>query len=145
MFDNRTNPHEVVLLGVVSFLVDLFVFSFFVVVILVIIVSGVLGVVASGCRCLEGWCRRCWRRWPSCEGQGFCQRGGRWQPFLWDVLQVYYILHSDGREIRRNFLDYHWVDRDLPGLRGVAGVDAGSLESANHLQEKCQLSWISKR
>jgi hypothetical protein len=36
-----------------------FVSTFFVVVILVIVVSGVVGVVASGCRCLEGWCRRC--------------------------------------------------------------------------------------
>ena len=56
MFDNRTKPHEVVLLGVVSFLVDVFVSTFFVVIILVIVVSGVVGVVASGCRCLEGWC-----------------------------------------------------------------------------------------
>jgi hypothetical protein len=56
MFDNRTKPHEVVLLGVVSFLVDVFVSTFFVVVILVIVVSGVVRVVASGCRCLEGWC-----------------------------------------------------------------------------------------
>jgi hypothetical protein len=38
MFDNWTNPHEVVLLGVVSFLVDVNVFSIvFVVVILVIV------------------------------------------------------------------------------------------------------------
>jgi hypothetical protein len=60
MFDNRTKPHEVVLLGVVSFLVDVSVFSIiFVVVILVITVSGVVGVVASRCMCLEGWCRRC--------------------------------------------------------------------------------------
>jgi hypothetical protein len=49
MFDNRTKPHEVVLLGVVSFLIDVFVFSIvFVVVILVIVVSGVVGVVAPG-------------------------------------------------------------------------------------------------
>jgi hypothetical protein len=59
MFDNRTEPHEVVLLGVVSFLVDVFVSTFFVVVILVIVISGVVEVVASGCMCLEGWCRRC--------------------------------------------------------------------------------------
>jgi hypothetical protein len=59
MFDNRTKPQEVVLLGVVSFLVDVFISTFFVVDILVIVVSGVVGVVASGCRCLEGWCRRC--------------------------------------------------------------------------------------
>jgi hypothetical protein len=59
MFDNRPKPYEVVLLGVVGFLVDVFVSTFFVVVILVIVVSGVVGVVASGCRCLEGWCRRC--------------------------------------------------------------------------------------
>jgi hypothetical protein len=59
MFDNRTKPHEVVLLGVVSFLIDVFVFSIvFVVVILAIAVSGVVGVVASRCRCLEGWGRR---------------------------------------------------------------------------------------
>jgi hypothetical protein len=38
MFDNRTKPHEVVLLGVVSFLVDVFVSTFFVVVILVIVI-----------------------------------------------------------------------------------------------------------
>jgi hypothetical protein len=57
MFDNWTNPHEVVLLGVVSFLVDVLILSIVVVVILVIAVSGVVGVVASGCRCLEGWCR----------------------------------------------------------------------------------------
>ena len=59
MFDNRTKPHEVVLLGVVSFLVDVSVFSIVFVVILVIAVSGVVGVVASRCRCLEGWCRLC--------------------------------------------------------------------------------------
>jgi hypothetical protein len=59
MFDNRTKPHEVVLLGVVSFLVDVFISTFFVVVILIIVISGVVRVVASRCRCLEGWCRRC--------------------------------------------------------------------------------------
>jgi hypothetical protein len=59
MFDNRTKPHEVVLLGVVSFLVDVFVSSFIVVVILVIVVPIVVGVVTFGCRCLDGWCRRC--------------------------------------------------------------------------------------
>ena len=59
MFDNWIKPHEVVLLGVVSFLVDVFVSSFVVVVILVIVVPRVVGVVASGCRCLDGWCRRC--------------------------------------------------------------------------------------
>jgi hypothetical protein len=48
MFDNRTKPHEVVLLCVVSFLVDVFVSTFFVIVILIIVVSGVVGVVASG-------------------------------------------------------------------------------------------------
>jgi hypothetical protein len=57
MFDNWTNPHEVVLLGVVSFLVDVLILSIVVVVvILVIAVSGVVGIVASRCRCLEGWC-----------------------------------------------------------------------------------------
>ena len=59
MFDNWTKPHEVVLLGVVSFLMDVFVSTFFVIVILVIVVSEVVRVVASGCRCLEGWCRQC--------------------------------------------------------------------------------------
>jgi hypothetical protein len=58
MFDNRTKPHEVVLLGVVSFLVNVFVSTFFVIVILVNVVSGVIGVIASRCWCLEGWCRR---------------------------------------------------------------------------------------
>jgi hypothetical protein len=56
MFDNRTKPQEVVLLGVVGFLVDVFVSTFVVIIILVIFVSGVVGVIASGCRCLEGWC-----------------------------------------------------------------------------------------
>jgi hypothetical protein len=37
----------------------MFVSTFFVIVILVIVVSRVVGFVASGCRCLEGWCRRC--------------------------------------------------------------------------------------
>jgi hypothetical protein len=59
MFDNWIKPHEVVLLGVVGFLVDVFVSSFVVVVILVIIVPRVVGVVASRCSCLDGWCRRC--------------------------------------------------------------------------------------
>jgi hypothetical protein len=44
MFDNWTNPHEVVLLGIVSFLVDVLILSIVViVVILVIAVSGVVG------------------------------------------------------------------------------------------------------
>jgi hypothetical protein len=46
------------------------------------------------------------------------------------------MLHSNAREIHWNFLYYHWVDRDLPWQRGVAGVDPGSLKGMNHLQEK---------
>jgi hypothetical protein len=46
------------------------------------------------------------------------------------------MLHSNAREIHWNFLYYHWVDRDLPWRRGVAGVDPGSLKGTNHLQEK---------
>jgi hypothetical protein len=59
MFDNRTKPHEVVLLGVVGFLVDMFLFVLVVVVILIIVVPRVVWVVASGCRSLNGWCRWC--------------------------------------------------------------------------------------
>jgi hypothetical protein len=50
------------------------------------------------------------------------------------------MLHLNAREVHQNFLYYHWVDRDLPWWRGVAGVNPGGLESTNHLQEKCQLS-----
>jgi hypothetical protein len=46
------------------------------------------------------------------------------------------MLHSNAREVHRNFLYYHWVDRDLPGRRGVAGVNRGGLKGTNHLQEK---------
>jgi hypothetical protein len=44
MFDNRTKPHEVVLLGVVGFLVDVFLLSF----VVVIIVLGSLGSLPPG-------------------------------------------------------------------------------------------------
>jgi hypothetical protein len=44
MFDNRTKPHEVVLLGVVGFLVDVFLLSF----VVVIIVPESLGSLPPG-------------------------------------------------------------------------------------------------
>jgi hypothetical protein len=50
------------------------------------------------------------------------------------------MLHSNAREIYRNFLNYHWVDRNLLRRRGVVGVNSGGLKGMNHLQEKCQLS-----
>jgi hypothetical protein len=46
------------------------------------------------------------------------------------------MLHSNAKEIHRNFLNYHWVDRNLPWWRGVVGVDSGGLKGTNHLQEK---------
>jgi hypothetical protein len=46
------------------------------------------------------------------------------------------MLHSNAREIHQNFLNYHWVDMNLPWWRGVVGVDSGGLKSMNHLQEK---------
>jgi hypothetical protein len=60
--------------------------------------------------------------------------------FLRVVLEDDSMLYSNAREIHRNFLYYHWVDRDLPWRRDVVGVDPGSLKSTNHLEEKCQLS-----
>jgi hypothetical protein len=59
MFDDRPKPHEVVLLGVVGLLVDMFLVIFVVVVILIIIVPRVVWIVTSRCRSLNGWCRRC--------------------------------------------------------------------------------------
>jgi hypothetical protein len=59
MLDDRLKPHEVVLLGVVGLLVDLFLFVLVIVVILIIVVPKVVWVVASGCRSLNGWWRRC--------------------------------------------------------------------------------------
>jgi hypothetical protein len=60
MFGDRPKPHEVVLLGIVGLFVDLFFFVLAVVVILLtIVVPRVVWVVASGCRSLNGWCRRC--------------------------------------------------------------------------------------
>jgi hypothetical protein len=49
MFSDRPKPQEVVLLGIVGLLVD----------VILIIVSRVVWVVVSGCRSLNGWCRRC--------------------------------------------------------------------------------------
>jgi hypothetical protein len=33
----------------------------------------------------------------------------------------------------REFLDYHWVDRNLPWRRDIVGVDPSGLNSTNHL------------
>jgi hypothetical protein len=46
------------------------------------------------------------------------------------------MLHSNVREIHRNFLYYHLVDRNLSWRRGVAGVNPSGLEGTKHLQEK---------
>jgi hypothetical protein len=46
------------------------------------------------------------------------------------------MLHSNAREIHRNFLHYNWVDRSLPWRRGVVGVDSSGLKGTKHLQEK---------
>jgi hypothetical protein len=46
------------------------------------------------------------------------------------------VLHTKAREIHRDFLDYHWVDRSLPWRRDVVGVDSGGLDCTHHLQEK---------
>jgi hypothetical protein len=43
MFGDRIKPHEVVLLGIVGFLVDLFLFVLVVVVILIIVIPRVVG------------------------------------------------------------------------------------------------------
>jgi hypothetical protein len=57
MFDDRPKPHEVVLLGVVGFFVDMFLFIL--IVVILVIIPRVVWVVASGCRSLNSWCRRC--------------------------------------------------------------------------------------
>jgi hypothetical protein len=59
MFGDRPKHHEVVLLGVVGLLIDLFLFVLVVIIILIIFVPRVVWVIASGCRSLNGWCRRC--------------------------------------------------------------------------------------
>jgi hypothetical protein len=53
MFGDRPKPHEVVLLGIVGLLFDVFLIIFVVVVILIII-SRVVWVAASGCKSLNG-------------------------------------------------------------------------------------------
>jgi hypothetical protein len=58
MFGDRPKPHEVVLLNTVGFFVDVLLVIFFVVVIFIII-PRVVWVVASRCRSLSCWCRRC--------------------------------------------------------------------------------------
>jgi hypothetical protein len=51
------------------------------------------------------------------------------------------------REIHRDFLDYHWVDRNLPWRRDVVSVSLGGLDCTNHLQEKMstQLNFKEER
>jgi hypothetical protein len=58
VFGDRPKPH-VVLLGIVGLFVDLFLFVLVVIVILIIVIARVIWVIASGCRSLNGWCRRC--------------------------------------------------------------------------------------
>jgi hypothetical protein len=58
MFGDRPKPHEVVLSGIIGLLVDVFLIILVVVAILIII-PRVIWVVASRCRSLNGWCKRC--------------------------------------------------------------------------------------
>jgi hypothetical protein len=46
------------------------------------------------------------------------------------------MLHPNAREIHQNFLNHHWVDKDLTWRRGIASVNPGGLKGTNHLQEK---------
>jgi hypothetical protein len=58
------------------------------------------------------------------------------QKLLRAVLQNNSVLHTNAREIHRDFLDYHGVDGNLSWRRDVVGVGPGGLDCTNHLQEK---------
>jgi hypothetical protein len=55
------------------------------------------------------------------------------------------MLHSNAREIHRNFLHYHWVDRSLPWRRGVVGVNSGGEYEPSTREMSTQLNFKEVR